>query len=99
MNANPRVAPVSRAEFSAALCHFINHELHQLHAKMEVDPGVTPETPLFATGLIDSMAIVHVIASVEEATGREIAPEQVVMKHFGCVAAIAETFWSTDSSS
>ena len=56
-------------------------------------PGVTPGTLLFATGLIDSMAILHRIAYVGDVTGRSISPEQVVMKHFATVAAIVETFW------
>jgi acyl carrier protein len=83
----------TKGEFSTALCAFINHELPPLHSRMRAEPGVTPETPLFATGLIDSMAILHVIAFVEDATGRPISPEQVVMKHFATVAAITETFW------
>ena len=93
MNALSRPVPKTRGEFSAALCVFINHELPLLHTKMSTAPGITPETPLFATGLIDSMAILHLIAYVEDATGRSISPDQVVMKHFATVAAIGETFW------
>ena len=93
MNANSRPVPKTGGEFSAALCAFINHELPLLHAKMSTVPDVTPDTLLFATGLIDSMAILHLIAYVEDATGRSITPEQVVMKHFATVAAIVETFW------
>ena len=93
MNALSRPIPKSSGEFSAALCAFINHELPLLHAKMSTAPGVTLETPLFATGLIDSMAILHLIAYVEDATGRSISPEEVVMKHFATVAAIVEAFW------
>ena len=93
MNAPSHPVPKTSGEFSAALCAFINHELPLLHAKMATAPGITPETPLFATGLIDSMAILHLIAYVEDATGRSISPEQVVMKHFATVAAIVATFW------
>jgi putative drug exporter of the RND superfamily len=64
-----------------------------LHPKMRIEPDVTAATPLFATGLIDSMAILHLIAFVEDAIGRGILPEEVVMKHFASVGAIAETFW------
>ena len=99
MNVTRRILPANAAEFSAALCFFINHELPLLHPRMTADPGVTPETPLFATGLIDSMAILHLIAFVEDATGRAILPEQVVMKHFATVAAITETFWPENASS
>ena len=96
MKANARPSPVSRAEFSAALCAFINHELPVRHANLHTDPGVSAETPLFATGLIDSMGILHLIAFVEDVTGRAIPPEQVVMKHFASVSAIAQTFWPAE---
>ena len=46
----------------------------------------------FAQGLIDSMAILHLIAFIEDATGARIPTEKVVMKHFQTVTAIAETF-------
>lgn len=88
----PPGAYASRAAFAEALCQFINRELPALHPKMRPAPNVRPDTPLFAQGLIDSMAILHVIAFIEQATGRGIPTERVVMKHFATVAAMAETF-------
>lgn len=84
--------PATRAAFAAALCDFINRELPALHSKVRANPGVTPDTPLFAQGLIDSMAILHVIAFIEDASGTKIPTEKVVMKHFQTVNAITETF-------
>ena len=83
----------SRAEFANALCEFINVELPRRQRKMPSNPNVSGDTLLFATGVIDSMAILHLIAFIEDATGRDIPPEKVVMKHFQSVAAIAESFW------
>jgi hypothetical protein len=40
------------------------------------------------------MAILHLIAFVENATGQRIPPERVVMKHFQSITAIADSFWS-----
>ncbi len=82
----------SREAFERALCDFINRELPALHPKVRQNPDVKPDTLLFAQGLIDSMAILHIIAFVEKAAGRGIPTEKVVMKHFQTVAAIAETF-------
>jgi acyl carrier protein len=84
----------TREAFAGALLDFINHELPQLHAKTIPNPNAAADTLLFATGRIDSMAILHLIAFIERATGREIPPEKIVMKHFQSVAAIAESFWA-----
>jgi acyl carrier protein len=98
MNVTPQPRSASRADFSAALCSFINDELPPLQPKLPPHPRVDARTPLFATGLIDSMAILHVIAFVEKTTGRGIQPEEVVMKNFATVDAIVETFGCTEHS-
>jgi acyl carrier protein len=84
--------PATREAFAKALCEFINHELPSRHPKIRREPGVSFDTPLFAQGLIDSMAILHVIAFVEDLSGQPIPTEKVVMKHFQTVAAITESF-------
>lgn len=84
--------PATRAAFASALCEFINRDLPALHSKVRANPGVTADTPLFAQGLIDSMAILHLIAFIEDATGTRIPTEKVVMKYFQTVTAIAATF-------
>jgi acyl carrier protein len=37
----------------------------------------TPETPIFATGLFDSLALVQLVAWVEEETGEPIDPAEM----------------------
>ena len=78
--------------FAEALCGFINRELPALNPRMVAEPGVGPETPLFATGLIDSLAILHLVAWVERATGAAVRLDQIVMRNFRTVAAITATF-------
>jgi acyl carrier protein len=93
----PILAHPSREAFAAALLDFINVELPHLSAKPVAHPNVTTDTQLFATGVIDSMAILHLIAFVERGTGETIPPEKVVMRHFQSVTAIAESFWPASS--
>ena len=74
---------------------FINRQLPSLH-ELKTQPNVDGSTPLFESGLIDSLGILHLIAFLERATGKEIPTRMVVMKHFRTVDAIAETFWTHD---
>ena len=83
----------SREMFAYALRAFINQELPKQHSKLKESPQVEFDTPLFSSGIIDSMAILHLIAFVEDAIGRKIPPEKIVMKHFKSVTVIAATFW------
>ena len=50
------------------------------------------DTPLFATGLIDSIAILKLIAWTERAIDRRIPDEQIRMDNFHSVHRIAEVF-------
>ena len=76
-----------------ALLDFINHTLPNLNRRETVLPAVQADTPLFATGLLDSLSILHLLAFVEQYTGRTIPDHLVVMKNFHSAAAIAETFF------
>lgn len=80
--------------FAAALCRFINEELPRLHSRLQGSPGVQADTPLFATGLLDSLAVLHVVGFVEEAIGRRLAIEEVVMGRFRDARTIAASFWT-----
>ena len=80
------------AQFQAALVHFINEVLPGLDGKAREPFRADAATPLFESGLIDSLAILDLIAFVERATGQPIPPRMVVMKHFRCVAAICDSF-------
>jgi len=81
-----------RERFRTALLDFINNALPELDRSPRQQWRVEPDTPLFETGLIDSLAILHLMAFVEQFTGRPVPPRLVVMNHFRTVQAIAETF-------
>jgi acyl carrier protein len=93
MNALLPSEALSRRElFRAALLRFINDALPELDRRPKQRWMVDANTPLFETGLIDSLAILHLMAFVEYFTGRSVPPRMVVMKHFRTVNAIVETF-------
>ena len=81
-----------RALFCGALLRFINEALPELDRRPKQRWTVDANTPLFETGLIDSLAILHLMAFVEHFTDRSVPPRMVVMKHFRTVNAIVETF-------
>jgi acyl carrier protein len=56
-------------------------------------PPIDASTPLFETGLIDSLAIIDLLAFVEGAIGRRIPMRQIDMRYFGSVERIVRTFW------
>ncbi len=58
-------------------------------------PGVTidPDTPLFESGLIDSIRVLELIAWTEDALGSVIPDSRIRMDNFRTVARIAEVFW------
>ncbi|MGH7730314.1 MAG: hypothetical protein ACRENJ_03600 [Candidatus Eiseniibacteriota bacterium] len=53
---------------------------------------LTPETPLFADGLINSIRILDMIAWVERAIGRPIPDVQIRMDNFRTVQRIGDVF-------
>jgi acyl carrier protein len=86
------VRPLNRAQFERALIDLVAHGLTSRRRRpSEVD--VDAQTPLFESGLVDSLAILELIAFVEHATGRPIPARQVHMKHFGTIDRICTTFW------
>lgn len=92
----PLETPSHRGLFCAALLRFINDALPELERRPKQRWIVDANTPLFETGLIDSLAILHLMAFVEHFTGRPVPPRMVVMKHFRTVNAIVETFGSEE---
>jgi acyl carrier protein len=84
--------PSTTAAFKDDLLRFINEALPRNRDRPRNPPEVVGSTPLFESGLIDSLAIVQLIAYVERSTGRALSPRMVVMKHFRTVDAICETF-------
>lgn len=50
--------------------------------------GPAPETALFSTGALDSVAMLNLIAYVEETSGIEVRPEHVTLDNFDTPARI-----------
>ena len=84
--------PTSRAAFQRALTDLIVSGLSS-RRRAPVRVEVDGQTPLFESGLIDSLAILELIAFVEEATGRPIPAREVHLKHFGTIDRICNAFW------
>jgi acyl carrier protein len=80
-----------RQAFRQGLIDFINDTLPQLH-ELKRTPNVDGQTPLFESGLIDSLGVLHLIAFVEKSIGRRLPTRLVTMKHFRTVDAICEAF-------
>ena len=88
----PPAAAISPAEFQLQLLRFVTETLPRLDRRGRSWPGIDPGTPLFADGLLDSLSILHLMAAIEELTGRRVPDEMVVMKHFQSVQAITAAF-------
>jgi acyl carrier protein len=58
---------------------------------------ITPDTPLFARGVIDSLGILELIAWTEVNTGQIVPDESIRMDNFGTVARIARMFVREDA--
>ena len=84
--------PSSRDDFRRALIELIAFGLSS-RRRRPLQGQIDADTLLFEAGLIDSMAILELIAFVEEATGRSIPSRQVQMKHFGTIDRICAAFW------
>jgi acyl carrier protein len=85
--------PASRHDFERSLLDFISGPLsirrRSGHALVRIDAS----TPLFESGLVDSLAIIDLLAFVEAATGKRIPLRQIEMRYFGTVGRIAHAFW------
>jgi acyl carrier protein len=98
MAEQPLPRTLSRQQFALELVRFINEILPQVHSRLTTNLNIDGSTPLFETGLIDSLAIIHLIAFVEKTTGQPIPARMVVMKHFRTVDAICDAFCQTAES-
>jgi len=84
--------PQTRAQFERALIDLVANGLVSRRRRLE-SAVVDAQTPLFASGLVDSLAILELIAFVEGATGRPIPARQVHIRHFGTIDRICTAFW------
>jgi acyl carrier protein len=85
-------SPITASELRARLLEFINGVLPSLDRRGRTWAPVSEQTPLFATDLLDSLSILHLIAAIEEFTGRPVPDQLVVMKHFQTVDAMCAAF-------
>jgi acyl carrier protein len=84
----------SRDRFERALVDFIAGPLLARRTKRTEPIAIDRTTPLFETGLIDSLAIVDLLAFVETAIGRPIPMRKVDMRYFATVDRICHSFWT-----
>ncbi len=84
--------PESREAFARALIEFIKGPLFARHGARPMD--IDAFTPLFESGIIDSLGIIDLLAFVETATGTSIPMRKVDMRFFGTVDRICRAFWT-----
>ena len=82
----PTLMTDPRPSFTALILDWLNRRF--------APPGVTidAETPLFRSGLIDSIRILELIAWTERATGRPIADREIRVDNFYSAGRIADVF-------
>lgn len=83
----------TREAFAAALIAFIRGPLFARHGAARPSMDIDASTPLFETGIIDSLGIIDLLAFVETATGRPVPMRRVDMRFFGTVDRISRAFW------
>ena len=103
MSDTPAIQVESREAFAAALIAFIEGPLFARHGRGQgAARSSTPidvSTPLFETGVIDSLGIIDLLAFVETATGTPVPMRLIDMQFFGTVDRIVRTFWKTTEAS
>lgn len=92
MTATELASPRSAADFRERLLHFANHILPRLDRRERAWPVIEADTPLFTSGLLDSLSILHLLAAVEALRGAPVPDSLVSMKHFQTVESITATF-------
>lgn len=79
--------------FNQALIAFITALVRSRTSAGAMLTEIDESTPLFATGLIDSMGIVELLAFVEQTTGGPIPIHKVDMQFFGTIGRISRSFF------
>ena len=87
----PRVT--TREQFVEALIEFINGPLFSRHGARSPRTRLGRTTPLFETGIIDSLGILDLLFFVETATGHPVPFRQVDTASFGTIERISRCFW------
>jgi acyl carrier protein len=76
------------ADFETRLLHFLNHDLPLLDRRKRAYPLIVRDTPLFATGLIDSLSILHLLAFIEQQIASAVPDNWISPQHFQTPQAI-----------
>lgn len=89
----PLVTPRADTQeaFACALIEFIKGLRLARHGARPVN--VDAFTPLFETGIIDSLGIIDLLAFVEMMTGRAVPMRKIDLRFFGTVERISRAFW------
>ena len=77
----------SRDEFESRLRSFVGSV-----AKDSLK--IRKNTPLFATGLIDSLKVLDLVLIIEEAIGRTLSDDEITAESFRSIDSICSGFWS-----
>jgi acyl carrier protein len=64
--------------------------LAYLTETLEPDEALDADSPLFTSGLLDSVLMLGLITFIEEATGAEVPPGDVTLDHFDTPARIVQ---------
>lgn len=75
--------PVTHALTADSLLAYLRNDLF-------VTEALTADTPLFSSGLLDSVAMVTLITFIEEEAGADVRPSDVTLDNFDTAARIAD---------
>lgn len=59
---------------------------------------IAPDEELLLSGLLDSLAVMSLVAEVERVTGQRVPPTDIVIENFSTLQAIAAYMAQRDSS-
>lgn len=83
---------LTREDLSVALIEFIRGPQFRRHTRLSDSIELDQNTPLFETGIVDSLGILELLAFVEESIGERIPLRRVDMRYFGSVQRIVNAF-------
>lgn len=67
-------------------------ELRDVVRELTGGASIRRDTPLFESGLIDSLKVLDLVVAIEKRIGRRIRDEEIRLESFRTIAAIVETF-------
>ena len=68
-----------------------NTLLAGLPVRYKVDPSsFTEHTPLFSSGLIDSLNVMELVTFVEQVSGEQIPPSDILLENFDSIEKIVK---------